>query len=124
MESSVNQRVKELRESYILSINGFAKKLEVSPTAIHKIEGGGGVSKRLLKKMIDTFNVNAAWLMEGEGEMLRSTKPKEKEDGSYREKLAGDLLHFRGVLIGKLGEKTWKELEPYFPKSEVYSYSL
>lgn len=109
MENSVNQRVKLLRQTLMYSLNAFAKLLDVSPTAIQKIENGGGISMRLQKKIIETFNVNPNWLLHGQGDMFI-------QEVKTSESIKSQLIKFQGILIGKLGEKTWKELDPYFPK--------
>ena len=61
--------------------NSFSVKLGVSPTIIHNIIDGRGSkpSYEVLHKIVTTFkNVNAYWLLMGEGDMLIQSTEKEK----------------------------------------------
>ncbi len=75
------ERLKNLIERLNMNKNSFSVKLGVSPTIIHNIIDGRGSkpSFEVLYKIVTTFkNVNAYWLLMGEGEMLIESNEKEK----------------------------------------------
>lgn len=76
-----NQRIDELKKHLKLSSNALAKALNLkSPQIFYDIKAGKcGISKDLAMKIQDKyFSVNMAWLLTGEGEMLKENVQKEK----------------------------------------------
>lgn len=73
MENTLNQRIKILRAALDLSQARFAFRIGLSQGAIFKIESGGDTSSQTLNKICSEFDVNHKWLMDGEGEMFKST---------------------------------------------------
>lgn len=68
---SINQRVKEIRQSLNLSQAKFAKALSISNGYIAGIElEHNNVNDRLIKLICFTFNVRENWLKTGEGNMF------------------------------------------------------
>lgn len=75
------ERLRNLIEELNMNKNSFSVKLGVSPTIIHNIIDGRGSkpSYEVLHKIVTTFkNVNAYWLLMGEGDMLIESSEKEK----------------------------------------------
>lgn len=75
------ERLRNLIEELNMNKNSFSVKLGVSPTIIHNIIDGRGSkpSYEVLHKIVTTFkNVNAYWLLMGEGDMLIQSTEKEK----------------------------------------------
>lgn len=75
------ERLKDLIEKLNMNKNSFSVKLGVSPTIIHNIIDGRGSkpSFEVLHKIVTIFkNVNAYWLLMGEGDMLIESNEKEK----------------------------------------------
>ena len=75
------ERLRNLIEELNMNKNSFSVKLGVSPTIIHNIIDGRGSkpSYEVLHKIVTTFkNVNAYWLLMGEGDMLIQSNEKEK----------------------------------------------
>jgi len=70
MKKTVNQRIRELRESLKMSQTEFALKINSSVSLIAKIDGGIEVKEKVILKICSTFNVNGIWLLEGKGEMF------------------------------------------------------
>lgn len=68
---SINQRVKQVRQSLNLSQAKFAKALSMSNGYIAGIElGNNHVNDRIVKLICFTFNVREKWLKTGEGTMF------------------------------------------------------
>lgn len=76
------ERVKELRKKHLkLSQTAFGEKLGVSRSVINNIELNALAKPEqklpLLKLICEKFNVNEDWLLNGTGEMLKSTATEE-----------------------------------------------
>ena len=70
---TINQRVKQVRQSLNLSQAKFAKSLSMSNGYIAGIElERNNVNDRIVKLICFTFNVNENWLKTGIGEMFNS----------------------------------------------------
>ena len=68
---SINQRVKEIRQTLNLSQAKFAKELSISNGYIAGIElEHNNVNERLVKLICFTFHVDENWLKTGEGDMF------------------------------------------------------
>lgn len=68
---SINQRVKQVRQSLNLSQAKFAQALSISNGYIAGIElGHNHVNDRIVKLICFTYNVSENWLKTGEGEMF------------------------------------------------------
>lgn len=68
---SINQRVKELRQSLNLSQAKFAKALAMSNGYVAGIElGHNNVNDRIVKLICFTFNVSEDWIRTGQGNMF------------------------------------------------------
>ncbi len=68
---SINQRVKEIRQTLNLSQAKFAKELSISNSYIAGIElEHNNVNERLVKLICFTFHVDENWLKTGEGDMF------------------------------------------------------
>lgn len=69
---SINQRVKQVRQSLSLSQAKFAKALSISNGYIAGIElEHNKVNDRLVKLICFTYDVREDWLVNGEGSMFR-----------------------------------------------------
>jgi transcriptional regulator with XRE-family HTH domain len=69
METTINQRVKILREHLNLSQEEFAVKVGTTNASISRIEKGlTEPRKSTINKMMSTFNVNE-WLINGKGSL-------------------------------------------------------
>ena len=90
---SINQRVKELRQSLNLSQAKFAKALSISNSYIAGIElGHNKVNDRLIKLICYTFLVSDRWLRTGDGSMFEE-QPNQ---------------------LAELASATFKELKPEY----------
>lgn len=68
---TMNQRLKELRQTLGLSQAKFAQAISISNGYIAGIElGNRNLNDRLIKLIVTEFNVNEEWLRTGEGAMF------------------------------------------------------
>ena len=75
MESTVNQRVKIIIDKlYASNKRAFALAIEVSPTVIENIVGTrqGNPSFEVAQKICAKANIEANWLLTGEGDMIKT----------------------------------------------------
>jgi transcriptional regulator with XRE-family HTH domain len=71
-QMSINERIKQLRQTLNLSQAKFAKAISISNGYIAGIElGKRNVNDRIIKLICITFNVNEQWLKAGEGDMFK-----------------------------------------------------
>lgn len=75
---TINNRVELIINELKLNNNSFSKTIGVNPTVIHNIcKGRNAPGFELLNKIVLTFdNINAHWLLTGEGSMLKSHEPE------------------------------------------------
>lgn len=80
MKDSVLQRVIELISSLNLSKNAFASQIGMEQTTVNnQLIGKRSISIDLILNILSSFpEVNAEWLMRGEGNMLKSDKDLQK----------------------------------------------
>ncbi len=73
MDSTVNERIKEIIEHEKLSVRAFALKIGVSqPIIFNNVSKGRDPSYDTLLKIVRTFpHINSEWLLTGEGFMLK-----------------------------------------------------
>ncbi len=70
---SINQRIRQIRQSVNLSQAKFAKVISISNGYIAGIElGHRAVNERIIKLICIYFHVNEEWLKSGTGEMFQS----------------------------------------------------
>jgi len=77
---TINERIKELRNTLKLSQRAFAKAIYVSNGYLAGIElGHNEVKNRLVHLISSAFSVNKHWLLTGEGRMFNSTQKEKLE---------------------------------------------
>lgn len=68
--TTIADRFKDIRANKRLTQAALAEMLEVKKQAISNIEGGYNYpSIELIIKLIETFNINANWLLTGKGDV-------------------------------------------------------
>jgi transcriptional regulator with XRE-family HTH domain len=91
METTVNERLKLLRNQMNLTIDELASKCNVNKTTIWRIENShGDAMPKTLKLIASALNVNKDWLINGKGQMFLD-KPKEESVNPYRDALVTQL---------------------------------
>lgn len=76
----MNERVKTLRKVLQLNQTEFGKKIGITMRAVQKWENGESKPQNsTLKSLINTFNVNPDWLLNGTGEMFLDNTSKQQE---------------------------------------------
>lgn len=68
---TIGDQIKQVRKELSLSMEKFGDKIGIVKSAINNIEKGlNNPSERTLKLICSEFNVNYAWLTEGQGDMF------------------------------------------------------
>lgn len=68
---SINQRMKQIRQSLGLSQAKFAKAISISNGYVAELElGNRNVNDRLIKLVCITFHASESWLRTGQGDMF------------------------------------------------------
>ena len=84
MQTSVNQRVDEVRKQNGLSMNAFAKAIGVSQPTISKIISRHSEPQySTLVSIIQTFGISPEWLMTGLGNMISSENHMLEPSAAY-----------------------------------------
>ncbi len=88
----MNERIKELRKFFGLTLEKFGARLGVGKTAISKIEKGeNNVTDQMFLAICREYNVNPLWLEKGIGPMfLERSEDEEYTDAA--KKLSDDPL--------------------------------
>lgn len=69
----MNERIKEIREIFGLSLEAFGERIGISKTSVSRLEKNErNPSEQTIKSICREFNINYAWLKEGLGEMISS----------------------------------------------------
>ena len=77
---TVNERIKEVRNTLKMSQRAFAKAVYVSNGYLADIElGHNEVKDRLIHLISTAFSVNKHWLLTGKGRMFNSTSEERLE---------------------------------------------
>ncbi|MDR1373414.1 MAG: helix-turn-helix transcriptional regulator [Treponema sp.] len=72
MSTSVNRRIKQIRQALKLSQVQFSRIISLSSGYLAGVEvEKRKVNNRLIKLICSSFNVNEGWLKTGEGEMFQ-----------------------------------------------------
>lgn len=75
------QRIKIIRKELGLNQTEFAQKIGITQTSLSQIEGEkNGISYDVYKAIVNEFNVDPTWLMDGLGEMFRSDLDSARSD--------------------------------------------
>jgi len=81
----LGSRIREVRLLKNMAKAGFAMALMVSMKTLSEIENGERQPDgRLLFVLEECFGVNGAWLMTGEGQMLRGNRANRKTEAAMR----------------------------------------
>lgn len=92
MESTVFERIKELRERLKMSQTEFAAACELSQPGYWRIETGESQPRKTtLKRIARAFNVSEDWLISGIGEMEIIPKEKTPDFDPWKDALVSQL---------------------------------
>jgi hypothetical protein len=81
---SINLRIKKIREQFCNDSNKeFAKKMNKNPSAVNNwVRESTGVGLVVVQELLETFTeINANWLITGNGEMLKPANSGESSTG-------------------------------------------
>jgi len=77
MKTTVNERIKMLRNHLNLTQQEFASIVELTSTQLSRIENGNGEpQKSTIQQIIKNIDVAPTWLIEGKGELKAQVKEK------------------------------------------------
>lgn len=124
-----NERVKEIRKYYNLTMEKFGNSLGVTKTAISNIESGNrSVTEQMRKAICREFNVDYIWLTTGQGEMLVK---QSCEDMAVIDRIMDSILNNESEfaknvfkMFSKYSLEDWKALEQVIRKSSEYMDAL
>jgi transcriptional regulator with XRE-family HTH domain len=79
MDTGINQRLLEIRKLKGRNQSQFADDLQMTQASISKMEAGLiPITEKTIKFICLAFNINEAWLRNGEGDMFISESPQEE----------------------------------------------
>lgn len=106
MESTVNERIKMLRNSLNgMSQQDFANRLGVTNLTVLRWEKGQKISNKQLNKISEVFGISFEWLAKGTGEMNLNFPfnfEKEKTDNPWKDALVSQLKDENSFLKDQL----------------------
>lgn len=119
MESTIGQRMKELRTHYNLSVKEFALKCGLSHVAIFHLENGKTLKphRSSLQRMASIFGTTADWLLFGKNEMLpNGTKEiytDENGNDNFWKEEAYLEIKSKNLMLEKEIERLWQMLSHF-----------
>ena len=109
------KRFKELRKALKLKQGELAESLTISQGHTSDIENGRkAVSDRIIEILVLKYNVNANWILDGQGEMFKKMNRKEEISNFAVELFREEEDSFKNRLISvlaSLNENEWEVLE-------------
>ena len=73
MVNDIGLRINKIREKFNLTQVEFSEKIGIKQANLSHIENKGEkISVEIINRIISSFNINANWLITGEGEVLKS----------------------------------------------------
>ena len=110
----MNERVKEVRKNYGLTMETFGDRLGVAKSTISGIESGArNLTEQMIKAICREFNVNEHWLRTGEGEMTLTLSRRESIAAFMGELMKEEEDSFKVRLfdvLADLNEEEWQLL--------------
>lgn len=109
MKTTVNERVKSLREYLGLSQDDFAHGIETTITSISRMENGFTVPRAsTLQKMVNVYGADKDWLINGKGDLTVKNAVKETpiawKDEAFNA-LKEEVSYLREMLKIAIGSK-------------------
>lgn len=116
----MNERIKELRLYFGLTLDKFGERLGVSKSGISKIEKGNrGVTEQMKKSICREFNVDYLWLTEGIGEMFQQHDDDVEVHAMVDRILEGQNEHVKNLFIEaakNLNDEDWNTINDIIDK--------
>ena len=116
METSIGNRIREVRNNFNLSQSDFGKKIGVSRDVINNLELARLKKdpEALIRLICNTYDVNYGWLMNGTGQMH---PPKVEEDLTIQiaKLLEGENETAKKVFqaFASFDEEDWKTVKKF-----------
>lgn len=108
---SIADRVKKVRILQELSQKDFAKRLDVTQSVISDIENGHrGVSRNVLLALGIQFNINANWILTGQGEMFMPRQISAFKSAEQTANNVDEALIKNADLLGSEEKKSSSEI--------------
>ena len=100
MKEDLIERIKAIMDHYKLSQNEFAKRIGVrQPNLSAILKGERACGTGILNKILLSFDINKEWLIDGDGEMIKSTQndPKAAFSAMNKDQLLIPLVNIDSV---------------------------
>ena len=114
METTIGQRIRELRTHYNLSVKEFAAKCGLSHVAIFHLENGKTLKphRSSLQRMANIFGTSSDWLLFGKNEMLPNGikeiyADENSGDGFWKDEAYLEIKS-KNVMLEKEIERLWQ----------------
>ena len=100
---TINDRVRQVRSSYGLTLKQFSDRIGISDSAVSQIEKSRtGISDQTVRSICREFRINELWLREGIGEMTASKDRQQEMAELVASLLADSPESFRSALVTTL----------------------
>lgn len=112
MEKTINERLAQLIQALNKNHKTFAESIGKSPTVIYNtVNGRNKPSFDVLESICEIYpHVNPAWLLKGEGEMMKISSPTDKAPDGYLQEHIKQLEESFSKLANQLDVKD-KQIE-------------
>ncbi|MBX3163760.1 MAG: helix-turn-helix transcriptional regulator [Bacteroidetes bacterium] len=120
METTIANRIKELRNCYNMGVKEFANRCGLSHVAVFHFEGGKTQRphRASLNKIISTYGTTAEWLLHGQGDMLPNgarnfyAVSEIEANGFWKDEAYQELKH-KNTLLEKEVERLWRMMNHF-----------
>lgn len=108
----MNERIRQVRKHFNLTLDVFGARLGLSKSALSKIENGvSPPQEQTLRLICREFNVSYDWLRDGVGDMLQQT---DEDDDVNRLMLTGsDFAKTVFRTLAKMPPELWAAFEEF-----------
>ena len=97
MIKDIGVRIKQIRSEKKLTQDEFSNILGIKQANLSHIENKGSkISVEILDKIISNFDINADWLLSGEGKIFRN---EQKMGDVSKSTVVGNNIHGNGISI-------------------------
>ena len=107
---TIGERIKKVRRSLDLTQQEFADRIGMKRNSIAQVETGRNTSDQTIVSICREFNINEAWLRNGEGEMFIQQSSEDELADMVERLITGESAEFKRRLVRALStlkEEHW-----------------